>query len=268
MNERESISYLKILLYIAASDQNISEDEMVYFNKAGKELNIPDSEISNIINSITNGTLSIENAAGEITDKDTKLSLVEELLNVCYADGNYSLAEKIGISDICILLNIESEDLQKLERKIETKNKIKVAINNSKSVGDKLIGKVSSAFNYGKSNISTAGKKIADGSSELAHAISSGVSTIGSKISLSMENVKRTRQENAELREKLKSDTVSEAVKQKVIAMLHSKIRSLNEQLQEEKNRNDQNEEMIKMLQEQLADLESTMETAQKAKIA
>lgn len=83
-----------------------------------------------------------------------------------------------------------------------------------------------------------------------------------------MENVKRTRQENAELREKLKSDTVSEAVKQKVIAMLHSKIRSLNEQLQEEKNRNDQNEEMIKMLQEQLADLESTMETAQKAKIA
>ena len=54
MNERESISYLKILLYIAASDQNISEDEMFYFNKAGKELNIPDSEISNIINSITN----------------------------------------------------------------------------------------------------------------------------------------------------------------------------------------------------------------------
>ena len=50
--------------------------------------------------------------------------------------------------------------------------------------------------------------------------------------------------------------------------MLHSKIRSLNEQLHEEKNRNDQNEEMIKMLQEQLADLESTMETAQKAKIA
>lgn len=268
MSERESISYLKILLYIAASDRNISEDEMAYFNKAGKELNIPDSEISDIINSITNGTLSIENAAREITDKDTKLSLVEELLNICYADGNYSLAEKIGISDICILLNIESEDLQKLERKIEAKNKIRAMINNSKSAGDKLIGKVFSAFNYGKINISTAGQKIADGSSELAHAISSGVSTIGSKISLSMENVKRTRQENAELREKLKSDTVSEAVKQKVIAMLHSKIRSLNEQLQEEKNRNDQNEEMIKMLQEQLADLESTMETAQKAKIA
>ena len=50
--------------------------------------------------------------------------------------------------------------------------------------------------------------------------------------------------------------------------MLHSKNRSLNEQHQEEKNRDDQNEKMIKMLQEQLADLESTMETAQKAKIA
>ena len=61
---------------------------------------------------------------------------------------------------------------------------------------------------------------------------------------------------------------MTEAVKQKVIMQLHSKIQALANQLKEEKKRDEQNEEMIRLLQEQIADLEMTVVVAENVKTA
>ncbi len=259
MTKNEAVSYLKMLLLIASADQTISNNEISYFNDIGKNLGLSLNEIDEVVELVKNKSCSIEEIAADITDQETKFSLVENLLNLCYADGTYSLAEKSGVTDICILLDINATDLQKLEKRAEAKNKIKGFFSNGKSVGTKTIQKLSAAFEAGRDGVFATGKKISDGSIETVHSITAGINNIGSKISFSMEKSKRVKEENAELRERLKNDTVSEAVKQKVITMLHSKIKSLNKQLKEEQQRNSQNEEMIKMLQAQLDDLESTM---------
>ena len=79
---------------------------------------------------------------------------------------------------------------------------------------------------------------------------------------------KKAKEENKELREQLKKNNLTEAVKQKVIVQLAAKIASLKEQLQNEKKRNQQNEEMIRELQAQIEDLLLTMEVAENAKTA
>ena len=70
------------------------------------------------------------------------------------------------------------------------------------------------------------------------------------------------------LREQLKKTTLTETIKQKVIVQLGAKIATLTEQLQAERKRNQQNEEMIRELQAQIDDLMETMEVAQNAKTA
>ena len=62
--------------------------------------------------------------------------------------------------------------------------------------------------------------------------------------------------------------TLTEAVKQKVIVQLHSKISNLMQQLKIERERNQRNEEMIRLLQAQIDDLMLTMEVAENAKTA
>ena len=66
----------------------------------------------------------------------------------------------------------------------------------------------------------------------------------------------------------MKKDTLTEAVKQKVILQLHSKITNLMQQLKVERERNQKNEEMIRLLQAQIDDLMLTMEVAENAKTA
>ena len=82
------------------------------------------------------------------------------------------------------------------------------------------------------------------------------------------ESAKKAKEENKQLREQLKKDTLTEAVKQKVILQLHSKITNLMQQLKVERERNQKNEEMIRLLQAQIDDLMLTMEVAENAKTA
>ena len=106
------------------------------------------------------------------------------------------------------------------------------------------------------------------GSSSVAHSVSAGVGIVGTKISNSVESAKKLREENKALREKMKKETVSEKVKQRVITQLHSKITALSAQLKAEKERNNRNEEMINLLQAQIDDLMETMTVAENAKTA
>ena len=112
------------------------------------------------------------------------------------------------------------------------------------------------------------GKKAIDGSGVLFRSVADGLNMVGSKIAFSLESAKKAKEENKALREQLKKTTLTEAIKQKVIVQLGAKIANLTEQLQTERKRNQQNEEMIRELQAQIDDLMETMEVAQNAKTA
>lgn len=268
MATSDKIPYMKALLYIAFSDEELSENEIAFFNEAGIEAGLTHEEAESIVRLVVEEKQPIEDIVSEIQTTEIKLALVEKLLSLCYIDGQYTLAEKSGMIDICILLDIQLSDMKKLEKKAETKHKKEIAQLANEKRADEVCVIWNAALDASKKSTAAVGKKIANGSAAFAHSVVSGISTIGSKISMSLESAKKANEENKVLREKLENDTINEAVKQKVILQLHSKIKSLTSHLKEERQRNDRNEEMIRLLQTQLQDLENTMEVAQNAKTA
>lgn len=266
--QQEAIPYLKTLLYIASTDGTLSEEELKYFSIEGTEVGLTAEEIDNAVNWITVKKQSIEYIVKGIVSVEAKTMLISKLLELCLADGDYSIPEKSGIIDICILLDFDLKKLKKLESKAEFDCRMKNNAQKLKTVGDSVKSKFSKAFDASSKGTEQLGKKIADGSSDIAHSMALGIGMVGSKISFTFESAKKAKQENKELRERLQKDSVTEAVKQKVVLQLHSKIQALANQLKEERKRNEQNEEMIRLLQEQIADLEITVVVAENVKTA
>ena len=50
-----------------------------------------------------------------ITERSTKLTLLYELLALCYADNSYTLAERNSMKDICRIMGIEDSKFVELE---------------------------------------------------------------------------------------------------------------------------------------------------------
>lgn len=259
--QQEEIPYLKTFLFIASADETLTDEELAFFSDEGENVGLSSEEIETAINWIKLKKEPLESIVKGIQSEETKTVLITRLLELCYSDGDYSLPEKSGMADLCILLDFDLKKLRKLESNAEFSHRMKLAGNN-------VAGKLSKAIDASKKGTERLGKKIAEGSSDIAHSVASGIGAVGSKIAFSFENAKKAKEENKELRERLKKDSVTEAVKQKVIMQLHSKIQALANQLKEEKKRNEQNEEMIRLLQEQIADLEMTVVVAENVKTA
>ena len=241
--QQDAIPYLKTLLFIASADETLTDEELEFFSSEGNNAGLSNEEVETAVNWIKVKKESLESVVKGIKNEETKNILITRLLELCYSDGDYSLPEKNGMADLCILLDFDFKKLKKLESNAEFNHKMKAA-------GNSVTAKLSKAFDASKKGTEQLGKKIAESSSDIAHSVASGLGAVGSKIAFSLENAKKSKEENKELREKLKKNSVTEAVKQKVILQLHSKILALGNQLKEEKKRNEQNEEMIRLLQE------------------
>jgi uncharacterized tellurite resistance protein B-like protein len=253
----QSIQYLKAIMYIASADNRVSEEEFEYFLGIAVSNGLTEEDATSIRLEIESNTLLLSEILKEITNEKTKKKLIHDLLLICLTDGDYSVAEQNGIKDICGLLEISDKKLVQYEREAKF-------IHTTQKASNSVLG----AINAGTKGTARLGKKAFDGSKTALRSVADGLNTIGSKISFSLESAKKAKEENKELREQLKKNTLTEAVKQKVIIQLAAKIASLKEQLQNEKKRNQQNEEMIRELQAQIEDLLLTMEVAENAKTA
>lgn len=252
-----TIQYLKVLMYIAAADEGIADDEFSCFNKIAVNSGLSEEDVAEIKAEIESGDIDLYAVLSEITDDKLKKKLLHDLLVICLADDNYSVAEQSGMRDICLVLSVGEKKLAQLEREAKLTHSVKRAS-----------GSVLEALNAGASGTFALGKKAVDGGAVLLHSIADGINTAGSKISFSLESAKKAKEENKALREQLKKVTLTETIKQKVIVQLGAKITSLTEQLHAERKRNEQNEEMIRALQAQIDDLIETMEVAQSVKTA
>lgn len=129
MKPEEKVPYLKTLLYIALADDHIDESELHYFQQLGQVYSLDEVQIQEIQDSVVCRKESIESIASKIIERDTKLTLLYDLLAICYADNQYTLAEKEGLKDVCSLLKIEDSKLNELETVMEESVKLQERIN-------------------------------------------------------------------------------------------------------------------------------------------
>lgn len=266
MKQTEKTSYLKALMFMAMADDVITDEEVEYFSNIGLSFGFSPSDIISVKNELEANNETLDIILGGIESYATKIELLYNLLSLCYEDGEYTNDEKSGMWDICTLLGVEIERLSVLEQEIEEQNRLEknpfAKLKNSEMLSNLSIG-LKKATDASISGSKLLGEKIVKGSSTVAHSVSKGIGMVGSKISSNLELAKKAKEENKVLREKLNKDTLSEAVKQRVITQLHTKISNLNSQLKIEKQRNQRNEELIEILQAQIDDLTLTMNVAE-----
>lgn len=119
MKQVQKIAYVKALMYIAAADENVDETERQQFTQLGDLYGLTDSEISQIADSVIKKEESLESILGNITDRSTQLLLMYDLMAICYADNNYSLAEKNNMRTITRIMGIEEAKLIEMESVME-----------------------------------------------------------------------------------------------------------------------------------------------------
>lgn len=115
MNENEKISYVKALVYIALADDTIEKGEEGYLEQIGALYGLSQEQMDEIKDSIINKSETIESILDNIKSREVKLTLLYDLLALCYADDNYSIVEKQGMQNICDIMQIEEEKLQEME---------------------------------------------------------------------------------------------------------------------------------------------------------
>ena len=268
MEMTERLSYFKALLFIAAADTEVSNEEFSKFETLGNALELPQEALDLAIQAVLDGEEPLESILAGITEEKTKEQLIHDLISLCYTDGDYSYLEQCGLLDICVLLHFDTHKLAKIEASEERKFKRHESNQKWHEQADNFTAELGKFWNASKDGTVALGKSIASGSAAIAHSVTSGLGSVSSKIVLTFESAKKAKEENKQLREQLKKDTLTEAVKQKVILQLHSKITNLMQQLKVERERNQKNEEMIRLLQAQIDDLMLTMEVAENAKTA
>lgn len=119
MNEKERVSYIKALMYIALADDKIEESEQIYLEEIGKIYGLSEDAFEEIKNCIIKREESLESILSGIESRQHKLSLVYDLLALCYADGHYSFIEQEGMKKVCNIMNIEGTRLQEFESVME-----------------------------------------------------------------------------------------------------------------------------------------------------
>jgi uncharacterized tellurite resistance protein B-like protein len=248
----QTMQYLQAIMYIAAADNVITPNEYACFYEVAEANGLKKCCADEIKAEIESGNTDLEAILYEISDEDMKKKLLHDLIMMCYADDEYSLAEQMGMRDICTVLSVSPKKLEKMEREAKLAHSMQKT---SETVVD--------AINAGANGVVALGKRTIDDGNSLVHSVASGMNVVGAKISFSLKSAKKTKEENYELRTQLEKATLTEAVKQKVVIQLNSKISSLREQLLVEKKRNQQNEKMILELQVQIDDLIETMKVAQ-----
>lgn len=110
----EKISYVKALIYIATVDSKIQEEEKNYVDQIARMYGIPEDKVENLWEEVKDVN-SVESVLIGIEDRRHKLMLINELVAICHADGQYSSVEKEGIRKIANHLGVEVTKLQEIE---------------------------------------------------------------------------------------------------------------------------------------------------------
>jgi uncharacterized tellurite resistance protein B-like protein len=132
MTYEERVAYVEALIYVTTVNETIKEEELAYFNQVGQLYGIETGELNTIKKNIINKEKSIEDIFKPINNRSTKLSLIYELLALCYVDESYDVLERHGMRRICDIMGIEEAKLLEIEgvilENIELQKKINTVL--------------------------------------------------------------------------------------------------------------------------------------------
>ena len=242
-----------ILACLATIDGNVDSDEISIIAEL---YGISNDELYEVLTEID--TLDLADLLYQVSDSDEKYELLNNMILLCRADGKYDKEEKMAVRNICNVLDISEEAVTKAEKTI--------VVDIAKDKVSGLIKRFES-----KEEIKSGLKgvfEISESGTSVSHSVANGLGALNTRVSLALASAKKTKQENEQLREQLKSTTLTETVKQNVIVKLNSRISELKSQIEYEKQRNERNEEIIALLQSQIDELSETREMAEKSEIA
>jgi len=115
MTYEERVTYLESLMYISTIDEKVEEKKLSYFNQVGQLYGISISEIDGIKKSLMTKRKTIEDILKPITERKIQITLIYELLSLCYVDESYDVIEKQGMMKICEIMGVEKEKLIEIE---------------------------------------------------------------------------------------------------------------------------------------------------------
>lgn len=265
MDYKESCA--TILLCIASVDGDVAQEEQ---NRISKIYGINEDVIADLVDKISNENLNLTDVLEEVAQSEEKYDLLNHIIMLCYSDGKYQKDEKIAVRNLCALLDISEDEIEKAEKDIAIDNaKQKVSGIFSHFDNKEEFKKGLKRFAEGtKKTAKAVGEKITGSTKGVTASVANGLGSLNTRISFALASAKKTKQENEALRAELKNNALNETVKQSVIKKLNTKITGLKSQLEAEKQRNDENEEIIALLQMQIEDLKQTRELAENTKTA
>ncbi len=237
----EEEACLKTLMHVSLKDGTLSPSELTYYKTIGRSFGFTAEEMDAMARSVQAGEESLEQLTASVGSVRMKLWLVSELVSLCYADGDYSLAEKNGLREICRLLELDEASLQEVENSF-----------GEDGSGDKLLANMRSFFSEETAaTIALARQQL---SAALAHAAAAGINTIGSEIPFSLADAVSRMDRNRQIRQIVSTEKVSDAVKEKLTAQLSASVSACRKQLAAASD-----EDLAFSLQTQIDDLLQTI---------
>lgn len=114
MHKEERNSYLQAIMFIVSCDGVISGEEIKAFKKIAASLEVTMDKVNMLTEEVAEGK-ALKNILSRIKNRQTKLQLIYDLVNICHADGEYSEIERNSMVRVTKLLKVEADKLTEIE---------------------------------------------------------------------------------------------------------------------------------------------------------
>jgi uncharacterized tellurite resistance protein B-like protein len=112
--KEEKSSYLQAIMFIVSCDGVISGEEITAFKKIAASMGITMEKVNLLTEEVAEGK-KLKNILSRIKNRQTKLQLIYDLVNICHADGEYSEVERTSMGRVTKLLKVEADKLTEIE---------------------------------------------------------------------------------------------------------------------------------------------------------
>lgn len=112
--KEEKSSYLQAIMFIVSCDGIISGEEITALKNIAGSMGITMEKVNLLTEEVADGK-KLKNILSRIKNRQTKLQLIYDLVNICHADGEYSEIERNSMVRITKLLKVEAEKLAEIE---------------------------------------------------------------------------------------------------------------------------------------------------------
>jgi uncharacterized tellurite resistance protein B-like protein len=114
LSKKERTVLVQAFAYLAHLDNTLHQTELDLISTIAHNLGLdPQIIVADV------GRLDLADILQPIDNTQSKRILLQELINLAYADGNYSQEERIGIQKAADILGIEPPVLTKIEKWVE-----------------------------------------------------------------------------------------------------------------------------------------------------